>query len=762
VLRSMAETWDALEARLRQLPGGSIKFQRGYKWDAQEGALEFILITGEAFDCCPVELSITVAPEGTRVAMLRALAVPEEVRALLEEVCSSTNLGTGLPSVRPLLLKLCAELYIDLTRELIAALKPIDKTSCEDAGDNVDDIVETDEEVVVGSSTPHRPTSPANVSRSSSRGSDFSMESDEYAMHQDEEELAAIEEGQELSLQERKRKFAEDYLPHSSASASVEDVLLWTTMIRNLQHLPGKHVVYRSSSAWTGNEGLVELALQVTKARPGSEVWTVIVVLVDPKKTQVQLKGAQIVPDDVKTKIANINSSEDLWQGLGSLHQAVAILTIMLCLDMDEEEQKHIDAMSTWSTSSDADKGLSALAAEGKAIDALTLQLSLIDSQIQFVETRITATTGTEDTSALQHELATLSRAKAEVLAERKAASAAIEAACLELTTAESTHGHAKVDIEICDLPSQSLRGHTTVVCSDFIQNELSNSGPWAHYAAYQFAAMLRREQELHGEFVCFYHSYSFAALLYEVQAEVARRLYGLPTDFAPLPRVDMEPFMVCTSLEMLHDHGCKEDHETSFRGVGLSVSCSMFAFGSEAPPLQCFRGGYSCTDLSFQGLLLSLLAKCKNESNKSQSVRDLAAKINEAARRNRVPALDGGSAELGGYMLQIFIHRSMVRQYAYPSEPYGVPIDDDMITYVDGHQIADGQARVYFNPTVFVDTSKTRLCHYCARPLQSCMDTSVNMSRGSFIQELRALLKPILEIPRDVLADRLGHRRNS
>ena len=123
---------------------------------------------------------------------------------------------------------------------------------------------------------------------------------------------------------------------------------------------------------------------------------------------------------------------------------------------------------------------------------------------------------------------------------------------------------------------------------------------------------MLAREQQHHGDFICFYHSYSFAALLYECQSEIARTVYGLPSDFAPLPRLLHEPYHTCPTMHDLKhtfQNGMSgQDHHPAFRAVAISASCSLNAFGSEAPPLNCFQHGYSCSDLSFRGLLDNLL----------------------------------------------------------------------------------------------------------------------------------------------------------
>lgn len=57
-------------------------------------------------------------------------------------------------------------------------------------------------------------------------------------------------------------------------------------------------------------------------------------------------------------------------------------------------------------------------------------------------------------------------------------------------------------------------------------------------HGTYCFKKMVENEQRLCGEYAVFYHSYSFAALLYEVQAAVAAVLFRFKSNFASLPRV--------------------------------------------------------------------------------------------------------------------------------------------------------------------------------------------------------------------------------
>ena len=51
------------------------------------------------------------------------------------------------------------------------------------------------------------------------------------------------------------------------------------------------------------------------------------------------------------------------------------------------------------------------------------------------------------------------------------------------------------------------------------------------------FDLMLSRERELCGEWAVFYHLYSHVAVVYEVQAAIARVLFGFESEYATLPR---------------------------------------------------------------------------------------------------------------------------------------------------------------------------------------------------------------------------------
>ena len=60
------------------------------------------------------------------------------------------------------------------------------------------------------------------------------------------------------------------------------------------------------------------------------------------------------------------------------------------------------------------------------------------------------------------------------------------------------------------------------------------------------------------GEWAVFYHSYSVAALLYEVQAAVASVLFRFKSEFASLPRLLWAPFEhIPTAHRMLEEVNC-------------------------------------------------------------------------------------------------------------------------------------------------------------------------------------------------------------
>lgn len=280
-----------------------------------------------------------------------------------------------------------------------------------------------------------------------------------------------------------------------------------------------------------------------------------------------------------------------------------------------------------------------------------------------------------------------------------------------------------------------------------------------AQFAASCFTTMIEREQQHYGEFFCFYHSYSFAALLYELQSELARSIYDLDDDFAPLPRLLQRPFHDLPTMDMLLEEFKKlgeRDHAISYRSLAISVSCSLFAPRSEAPPTSCFKVGYSCTDVSWRKLLTGVLSECKIDAAIVETLADRIVDLGEKYHllsyvyREASAGVFGGvglapsARDSPGHMLQLFIHRDYVDSVAYSSRAYGIPTGKGKLSEILSHGCADGQARIFLIPEVFIDPKKARIYWYSADAQFAASDPSIPGSRGAFIHELRDILGPI------------------
>eukprot|EP00047_Mylnosiga_fluctuans_P014185 m.36148 g.36148 ORF g.36148 m.36148 type:complete len:704 (-) comp5375_c0_seq2:2188-4299(-) len=316
-------------------------------------------------------------------------------------------------------------------------------------------------------------------------------------------------------------------------------------------------------------------------------------------------------------------------------------------------------------------------------------------------------------------------------------------------------------------------------------------------HLAWVFRRMLQREQEHFKDYVVFYHSYSYAAILYEVQAAVARALYDLEPTFAPLPRLLKKPFDSSPALDILMAEFKRmsgQDHNPAFRAVAISVSNSLFGFGSEAPPISCFRGGYSCTDLSFRQALLNILTSCGLPAAMLTDVADNVVRVAKEfgmggnyapLPTERSSASGGGGRGRGhgrkfarydpgpahgyapplpnqGHMLQIFVHKDTVDHVAYQSHAMGVPVEtteplSSFLRNADPRPdrrggmgglaagvtaACNGQARVFMHPSVFTDPKRALLYHYCAN--DELMHDGPK-SRAAFLQRLDQALSPIV-----------------
>ena len=262
------------------------------------------------------------------------------------------------------------------------------------------------------------------------------------------------------------------------------------------------------------------------------------------------------------------------------------------------------------------------------------------------------------------------------------------------------------------------------------------------------FKGMLDREKEHCGEFVCFYHSYSFIALLYEVQACVARTLYGLPNDFAPTARLLKAPFFGKPHVRVLLDqfstmHGM--DHNPAFREVAISCSVSLYSPRSEAPPMRCFEQGYSCADLSFHGVMIKVFKDLgASDEVAAQLCKDVATvgdNYNLSGDLFRADHVASHRSGKPGHMMQVFIRVDCVDDVAYGSQPGGVfeTASNPLSTYLTAKNAPDGQARIFWHPSLFLDPSKVKVYHYAA-------DEKVHgRNRVQLQEELRVALKPLL-----------------
>eukprot|EP00929_Paragymnodinium_shiwhaense_P041607 TRINITY_DN21601_c0_g1_i11.p1 TRINITY_DN21601_c0_g1~~TRINITY_DN21601_c0_g1_i11.p1 ORF type:complete len:487 (+),score=122.92 TRINITY_DN21601_c0_g1_i11:81-1541(+) len=117
-------------------------------------------------------------------------------------------------------------------------------------------------------------------------------------------------------------------------------------------------------------------------------------------------------------------------------------------------------------------------------------------------------------------------------------------------------------------LGAQSKRGGALQT-----QLDVLSCRPHAKLCFGQFA---RREEELSSDWAVFYHSYSYSALLYELNAAIAAALFKFPSDQATLPRL------------LVHDFAALPDADTLMRRL---PSYSIYQ--------ACFLYVYACACLS-------------------------------------------------------------------------------------------------------------------------------------------------------------------
>mmetsp|Transcript_80994 Transcript_80994/g.203868 ORF Transcript_80994/g.203868 Transcript_80994/m.203868 type:complete len:499 (-) Transcript_80994:76-1572(-) len=262
------------------------------------------------------------------------------------------------------------------------------------------------------------------------------------------------------------------------------------------------------------------------------------------------------------------------------------------------------------------------------------------------------------------------------------------------------------------------------------------------------FRKFEQNEVKLCGEWAVFYHSYSFAALIYEVQAAVGSVLFRFRSQYAPLPRILVKDFAEIPDAPILADRFQKEfatnkrDHHPSFRRVAVSVMCSLSSTGPEACTAMVFIAGYSCKDLSFRSVLENLLESCYVPKPKVKELAENIIKLSEKHGLD-VSQFGGKACQSGkaGHLLQIFVRRPLVDSLVYAAKPYG-PIDESRMPISkwmnSNESFQVGQARVVAHPKFFMRADSVRM--YVASA-----DPTFHSNRKEFQQELVGLLSVIL-----------------
>lgn len=265
------------------------------------------------------------------------------------------------------------------------------------------------------------------------------------------------------------------------------------------------------------------------------------------------------------------------------------------------------------------------------------------------------------------------------------------------------------------------------------------------------FAKFGQNEARLCGEWAVFYHSYSFAALVYEVQAAVGSVLFRFRSQYATLPRILVHEFNEIPDAwelvkrfneEFAHN---KRDHHPSFRRVALSVMCSLASTGPEACVAMVFIAGYSCKDLSFRRMLENLLESCYVPRPKVKKLADDIIALSEKHGLD-VSQFGGKACKSGkaGHLLQIFIKRHLVDRLVYAAKPYG-PIDEDRMPVSQwmnsNKSFSVGQARIVGHPKYFMQANSVRM-------FVASADPTFHRNRKAFQEELVRLLGMILGEP--------------
>jgi hypothetical protein len=194
------------------------------------------------------------------------------------------------------------------------------------------------------------------------------------------------------------------------------------------------------------------------------------------------------------------------------------------------------------------------------------------------------------------------------------------------------------------------------------------------------------------------------------------------------------------------------QDHDPSFREVAISCSLSLHSPSSEVPPIRYFEKGFSCDDVNFFEILLSLLLRLGADPGRADALALAIADIGDAynlggylfRNPNNVPQDESYAP---GQMLQIFIRVDCVDDIAYGCQPFGEydELLNPLSEYMTRADAPDGQARIFWHPSLFLDPTKTKVYHYAG-------DESVHERRSSLQSALAVALRPLVVDPMSAL----------
>lgn len=266
------------------------------------------------------------------------------------------------------------------------------------------------------------------------------------------------------------------------------------------------------------------------------------------------------------------------------------------------------------------------------------------------------------------------------------------------------------------------------------------------------FNQMLKNESRMAAQWAVFYHSYSFAALIYEVQAAVASVLFRFRSQYSSLPRILVHEFEACPDSKKLISDFCriyaddKRDHHPDYRRVALSVMCSLASTGPEACTAMVFVAGYSCKDVMFRKVLENLLVSCYVPEKDVMKLADVIISLSEKHGLD-VSQFGGKPCASGqaGHLLQIFMKRDIIDKLCYAAAPYG-PVDEDRMPlsrWMDSDCSKQvGQARIVAHPEYFMQAKYVRM-------FVASADPTFHAKRGKFQEELVKYLDSILNKPK-------------